>query len=78
MSFRTLFDIPFNILPVYVLRCERWQNGEWQRITAPPFLTYDTIIFKKELLTENDRYDKYIAHLVAHATGHAERGCDGG
>jgi hypothetical protein len=33
---------------------------------------------KKELLTENDRYDKYIAHLVAHATGHAERGCDGG
>ena len=55
-----------------------WLNAEWQRITAPPFLKYDTIIFKKELLTENDRYDKYIAHLVAHATSHAERGCDGG
>ena len=47
MSFRTLLDIPFNILPVYVLRCERWQKGEWQRITAPPFLKYDTIILKR-------------------------------
>ena len=36
MSFRTLFDIPFNILPVYVLRCERWSNAEWQRITSKP------------------------------------------
>ncbi len=71
LSFHALFDIPFNILPVYVLRCERWLNGEWQRITAPPFLIDDIIFFKKELLTENDRYDKYIAHLVAHATSHA-------
>lgn len=48
LSFHALFDIPFNILPVYVLQCERWLNAEWQRITAPPFLTYDTIIFKKK------------------------------
>ena len=36
MSFRTLFDIPFGVLPVYVLRCERWLNGGWQRIISKP------------------------------------------
>ena len=52
MSFRTLFDIPFGVLPVYVSHCERWLNGGWQRITAPPSLINYQIKRKKS--EEND------------------------
>jgi hypothetical protein len=36
LSFHALFDIPFGVLPVYVLRYERWLNGGWQRIISKP------------------------------------------
>jgi len=47
-----VFDIPFGVLSVYVLRCERWLNGGWQRITAPPSLINCQIKRKKS--EEND------------------------
>jgi len=78
MSFHTLFDIPFGALAIYVSHCERWQNGGWQRITAPPSLI-NYQIKKKEKWREQFQYFKVLRScLVAHATGNAERCCYGG